>query len=397
VIGVDMDGVSRLVNLDPTTLAETAPGHLPFDGGPTSQVLSPDRKMIAFGTSYDGTIIELDPSTFARSAVVQVLRKRAYGETVLLLVSWPSSHLIVTVAQDSAAHELRPGRLLLIDPVSGHVRRQIPLRGSALAETAALGGTAVILVGDLHDTGPGHLVIVDKSGRVRSVTVPAVKAGWNTEGDQQSPGLLVQGQTAYVVGEGESVTSVDLGSLAAETHLVPGLMAERIVPLEPARAPGSGGIFRRISRSVRWAGPHELLVTGGDTFPSDGGSRNQGVTHPAMLVDTRTWRLTRTFHGAGWVEIADHGRVFLAWMTSFAKGREVDRLAALTRSGRTLWQQRLDDTYANLFDGRLTLSHVSGLHSVELNVRTGKPARQVGTWDHAYLIVWSLRSGMTVL
>jgi hypothetical protein len=395
VIAVDTDADSWLINLDPTTLAETAPGSLRPGDWPTSQVLSPDGTTIAFGTN-DGTIIKIDPSTFTRTGVVQVLNEGPYANQELSLLSWPTSRLIIGLAQGGTAHVLPPGRLLLIDPVTGQIRREVALAGSAVAESAASDGTAVLLVGALHDAGAARLVTVNREGRVRSVVLPAVKAGWNTEADQQWPGLLVHGRTAYAVGEGESITTVDLNSLEVRTHRVLGLMVERILPLAPALTPGSGGIFRVIGRAATWIAPHELLITGADTFPADSGTRNQSVSHPATAVDTRTWRITETFHGASRVELSGDGRVFLAWTTTFVNGREVDGLVGMTRTGWPLWQLQLQDRYANLFDGRLILSHTSGMQSQELDVRTGQPIRGVGTWDHEYLIIWTLHGGMRV-
>jgi hypothetical protein len=396
VIAVSTDTRSRLVNLDPRTLRATTTAPLRPGDWPTSQVLSPDGGTIAFGTTNDGEILKMDPSTFTLSGAVQVVHKRPYANKELQLLSWPRTRLIVGVAQGFTVHALEPGRLLLIDPTTGMVRRGIPLHGSAVAETATANGTAVLLVGGLRDTGVARLVTVDTNGRIRSVPLPTVKAGWHTEADQQWPALLVHAGTAYAVGEGESVTTINLRSLQVGTHPVAGLMVERILPLEPAMTPGSGGVYRVISRSVTWIAPHQLLVTGGDTFPADSGTRNQNVVHPAMLVDTRNWQITRTFHGAGRVEVAGDGRVYVEWTTAFVNGRAMDGIVGSTRTGRELWQLSLGNRYANIYDGRLVISHTSGLHSQELDVRSGQPVQRLGTWDHEYLIIWTAHSGMRV-
>lgn len=395
VIAFD-DGSRTLVDLDPETFAASGRARLRLGDWPTSQVLSPDGNTIALGTVSDGTIITFDPATFTLTEVVHVLHERPAANAELRLLGWPRTHLLLGLAQGFTVHVLRPGRLLLIDPANGQVRRQIALDGSAVAWAVAPNGTAVVLVGGLRSTRHARLVTVDPLGKVRSVALPLVPAGWHTEADQEWPGLAVHGRTAYVVGEGEAVTTVDLVGLTVETHRVAGLMAEQILPLEPAFPPGSGGVFRSIRRDATWINSHQMLVTGRDTFPADGQTRNQGVLHPAMIVDTRTWSIVQTFHGAAQVEPASDGERFVAWTTSYAGGRESDGLAGITPAGRTLWRRRLGGGYANLYDGRLIVSHIGGTRSQELDVRTGKPRRAVGRWKHAYLLLWSRHGGLRV-
>jgi len=385
-----------LVSLDPVTLRQERGSRVRLNRFPVSQVLSPDGRTIAFGAVSHGTITTVDPATFTRTGVMKVLHQNRGTPQELLLVSWPTEHLIVGVAQSYLAHQLFAGRLLLIDPGSRDVRRRVPLRGMAIAESSASDGTAIVLVGDIHDTGPGRLVIVDPRGHIRAVRLPAIKAGANTEADTQSPGLVVHGRTAYIVGEGEAVTTVDLDSLRVVSHPVPGLMIERVLPLAPPMPPGSGGIYRGINRSVVWSGRHQLLVAGSDNFPAADGTRNQWVSHPVMLVDPRTWRVTRTFHGADRVEAVGDRGLYLEWRTTFRNGREVRRLAVTTATGRLLWQVRLRNAYPDLYGNRLIVSVGYGSHAKELDVRTGRLVRRLARWAPDRVIFWSRKHGMRV-
>ncbi len=391
VIAIDGYAVGRLANLDPATLRPTGPRRLRLTDYPSSQVLSPDGTTIAFGTVNTGTIITFDPGTFTQTGALHVLHGGNYVRE-LELVSWPTERLIVGVAQGVTAHRARPGQLLLIDPAGGHVRRQLRLHGTAIAEAAAADGTAVVLVGHLNNPGPARLFVVDGRGRIRSALLPGVKAG-GREADAHWPGLVVHGRTAYVVGEGEAMTTVDLDSLQVRMHRVPGLMVEHIAPLLPAMTPGSGGIFRSIFRSATWVAPHVVHVSGYDNLPADGGTRNQSVSHPAMLVDTQTWRISRVFHGVERVESVRSG--YIEWRSAYAHG-QVRSLAAVSASGYERWRRQLRDTFASLYGGRLIVSHVNRPRSQELDVRTGRVLREIGRWDHKYLIMWSLADGMSV-
>jgi hypothetical protein len=384
------------MSLDPVTLQPERGSLVPLRNSLVSQVLGPDGTTIAFGSGTHGTIVTFDPASFTRIGLMRVPPKNRSVPQELLLVSWPSDHLIVGVAQAYLAHQLFAGQLVLIDPAERKVRKRVPLHGSAIAEASASAGTTVVLVGDVHDTGPGHLVVVDPKGHIRSVSLPAIKAGANTEADTQWPGFVVHGRTAYVVGEGEAITAVDLESLRVESHAVPDLMVERVLPLPPPMTPGSGGIYRSIGRSVVWDGPHRLLVTGSDNFPAHGATRNQWVSHPAMLVDTHSWRVTRTFHDAERVEAVGHRGPYLEWRSTYRGRREVRRLAATTSSGRLLWQMRLRNDYPSLFGKRLIVSVGYRSRAEELNVRTGDLVRRLRTWNPDYVIFWSRKHGMRV-
>ena len=115
-----------------------------------------------------------------------------------------------------------------------------------------------------------------------------------------------------------------------------------------------------------------------------------------MLVDTHSWRVTRTFHDAERVEAVGHRGPYLEWRSTYRGRREVRRLAATTSSGRLLWQMRLRNDYPSLFGKRLIVSVGYRSRAEELNVRTGDLVRRLRTWNPDYVIFWSRKHGMRV-
>jgi hypothetical protein len=175
----------------------------------------------------------------------------------------------------------------------------------------------VLLLGRPASIGPARVAVVDAGGRVRTVSLPGIAAGFQEPADwdkvgassrRAQPGLAVDpdGRRAFVVGAGDPLAMVDLRTLEVAWHRTeprPGLLGRLADWLLPAAEAKS---VHGPVRMAAWLGDGLMAVWGQDeTEPLVRGPTVEQWLRPAglRLVDTRAWRAT-TIHpqasGAVW-------------------------------------------------------------------------------------------------
>jgi hypothetical protein len=144
----------------------------------------------------------------------------------------------------------------------------------------------VLLLAPTDELGFARLAVVDSEGRVRSVVLDRIRAGWRRSEDgeltneYQRPALALDavGGRGFVVGGGAPVAEVDLRSLSVTYHAL-----ARREPAARAKGPVAGS-----SRVALWLGGGLLAFTGEDGRAIGPG---QVETTPAglTLLDTSSW------------------------------------------------------------------------------------------------------------
>ena len=283
----------RLARLDPRSL-EPLPGrHLDLPGPWWVLSVAPDRSMAVLGNEPAGKL-----------AVVDLAGMRSLGTIGVGSLSWTEtsrwvgrSRLLLVMG------ELPVGRhsvMLTLDPHARRVLHRQRLPGPVLTSAHLPDGLVLLLAPD-RGIGPATLALVDERGRIRTVTLTGIAAGYQsveTGGlpvDRQAfPGLAVDpaGRRAYVVAAAAPVAEVDLTTLRVGYHRParPTSPLRRLANwlLPPAQAKGATD---GPARSARWLGDGLLAVAGSDAVASSTKQGAREVQRPSglELIDTRTW------------------------------------------------------------------------------------------------------------
>jgi hypothetical protein len=284
------------------------------------------------------------------------------------LLSWPRAHTIIGCSQQYAAHRDFPTSLLVIDPVAHRVR-SVPLHATVVA-TAVAQQRTLLLVAPLHRVGPARLVVVSSRGRVRSVGLPNVAAGFGPgpdwDNEDVEPGLMATTHRADVVDADGVVTEVELATLDISESRIAGvpLLAAEGKPMDP----GSGGVMWNDDANFAAAGSHRLLYQSGGYRPIRG--KNQLVGRPIAVVNTHTWRVVRLYRHA-----------FDAWhtggLTYVATGRGSDQLnktelVAMDPSGGIVFRRQGHGLRWDHSAGVLVERGLNGSHAEQLDPRSGR-------------------------
>jgi hypothetical protein len=173
--------------------------------------------------------------------------------------------------------------LVMADPVAGRVlsRRQLAPAGIVAARA---GDRLVLLRSPIDQIGPAQLSVVDGRGRIKTVQLPGIRAGFQNPPDWDRPGaygitrdagLAVHpaGRRAFVVTAGPTIAEVDLASLRVTYRqlrqpasllrrlahwLVPPAQAKQVVgtwtvrPLDPAAPLASWQAGRLLAYGGSW-------------------------------------------------------------------------------------------------------------------------------------------------
>jgi hypothetical protein len=378
VVGYKPAVVARL---DPRTL-RPLPGpriELPF--GVSGYGWSPDGSRLVLGDLDDDALHVVDPVRLRRLATI---RFGIVAEAPQQL-AWLGPRRVAVVAGN-------PGdgaTLVLADPVAGRVLSRRPLAPAGIVAAGA-GDRLVLLRTPIDRIGPARLSVVDHRGRIETVQLTGVLAGFQSPPDWDQPGaygitrdaaLAVDptGGRAFVVAAGPTVAEVDLAGLQVTYRRLrqPSSLLRRLAHwlVPPAEAKQVAGTWR----SACWLGGGTLAVWGGDSSVTGDTPETQRMDQEPSglkLVDTRAWTvrpLDPAAPNASW----QAGRL-LAYGRTWDDEAEHERGTGLTVHGpgwarHLLGTRSVDDAYLN---GDLVYASVDNggdqLGRVVVSLRSGR-------------------------
>jgi hypothetical protein len=267
---------------------------LPY--GVSGYAWSPDRSRLVLGDLDDDALHVVDPARLRRLATI---RFGMVAEAPQQL-AWLGPRRLAVVAgspSDGAT-------LVMADPVAGRVLSRQPLAPAGIVAARA-GDRLVLLHSEVDRIGPARLSVVDDRGRIETVQLSGVRAGFQNPPDWGRPGaygttrdvgLAVDpaGERAFVVAAGTTVAEVDLASLRVTYRQLrpPASLLRRLAHwlVPSAEAKQVAGTWR----SACWLGGGTLAVWGGDSAVTGDTPETQRMgQHPSglKLVDTRTWTI----------------------------------------------------------------------------------------------------------
>ena len=143
----DTDTVATLLDVDPSTNRPFGRSLRLNDLSRDEPLISPDRRVIALGSSYNGRITRVDPVAWRRLAPFQVGERwnaedGSTGDRVDLL-SWPGLLIATTGRWEGKYPEERS--VIVVDPAGGRVTAREPLGGWQEQEAVAPDGGVLIL------------------------------------------------------------------------------------------------------------------------------------------------------------------------------------------------------------------------------------------------------------
>lgn len=279
---------------DPATLQPSGRG-LRIGANAWAWSRSPDGRTVALaGGQQDrpAIVVFVDTPTLRRMGRLRFAPGGPAGMRWLA----PDRLLLVTSTESGSV-------VRLVDPTELRQLAQIALPGR-LARGARTRDGLALLLGPQQGFGPAQLVLVDRALSVRSVPLARIEVGWEvpqpaadgsgeTPARMRVPGLAVDptGTRAVVVGAGEPVAEIDLGSSAVAYH--PQL--ERRLALAAKSISGP-------ELSATWLPGGKVAVTGTVYGGLDATTRMiRQDPFGLVLLDTRTWRSRLAARGVAWV------------------------------------------------------------------------------------------------
>jgi hypothetical protein len=314
VLGVVWRGAAgaetaELAWLDPVSLRPRPGRRLDLGRHGVGWAVAPDQSLAVFaggGDANDGRLLVVDPRRLRRLGTIRL------GERWW---EWPHasswlgrSRVLLAgggVVEGPDGDDRSATTVTLVDPLARRAVTRRTLAGELLA-SGRLPDGLVLVLGPPTGIGRPRLAVVDGGGRVRTVTLGRIAAGFQPPADfaqagassrRAQPGLAVDpaGRRALVVAAGGPVAEVDLGDLGVAWHRLgprPGLLDRLAGWLLPAAEAKS---VHGPVRLAAWLGDGRLAVWGyDDTRPVVRGATVAQWRRPAglQLVDTRTWTAT---------------------------------------------------------------------------------------------------------
>ena len=286
VIGYKPAVVARF---DPRTLRPLPGPRLRLAYGVSSYGWSPDRARLVLGDVDDDVLHVIDPVRLRRLATIRFgivaeapqwlawlgPRRVAVAAGNSADVSVPQSNSTQTTEIPVAVVPVSQWRPQVADPVAGRVLSRRRLAPAGIL-AAAVGDRLVLVHYPADQIAPVLVSVVDDQGRIRTVQLSRVRAGFQHPPDWDRPGaygiardaaLAVDraGGRAFVVAAGRSVAEVDLASLRATYRQLrqPASLLRRLAHwlVPPAEAKQVAGT----RRSACWLGDGTLAVWGTDS------------------------------------------------------------------------------------------------------------------------------------
>ena len=249
-----------------------------------SPVLSPDRRVVAFGGYNFGEVVRVDLARMRRLPAVKV------GGSAVDVLAWPSPNRMLAVTGPGEGKLPGPKTLRVVDPVAGRVLASRPL-GIVIATSTSTAGEAVLVTAPAkhqgeNSIGPAHLVIAAPDGAIRELVLPHVTAGFDLQA-LRYPGLAVDvaNRRAWVIpGGGAPVAEVDLATGGVQDRPA---LAAATAPAGPPHETGTQNAFQGPRRMAQWLGDGLIAVSGSDAAIV---GYDQADTPAGLrILDTRTW------------------------------------------------------------------------------------------------------------
>jgi hypothetical protein len=278
-----------LARLNPLTLTPRRGRALKLKDAIFAWSLSPDGSKLV--TAAGGDV--LGELRFVDTARMRSSGRLVFPDQVQVLQTfWPEEQRLYAVVthlsrRPDGNFDRTPASLVTIDPATGQIVGERSLDGYLYKSAYAANALGLIL-GAESGIGPARLAVVGTDGGVTTIPLEGVTVGYepvdpnNLEAGShfRDVGLVLSpdGTRAYVASPGQLV-AIDLRTRALSYHRLGS--ARRL-----QKGPVDGS-----SRSVQWARPGVLLVTGSDLRPRAGSDTERIEIHAAtpQLVDTRDW------------------------------------------------------------------------------------------------------------
>jgi hypothetical protein len=273
-------GSRALVRVDARTLE---PVGAPLAMEPTSGpfVRSPDGSTLAVGAGRALTFIDTTRMT-------QVRVKQVVANGQLRIVGWPTKTRLFAFTCCSAKNEL-----IVFDPVKRVVVKHVPVKRT-FGNPVALSNGIAYVASPVNSISPARVVVVDRGGAIRAVTVQRIRAGVNWKrqrsgpiGNIRQPGFTADAErgVGYLVDAAGLVAEVDLETLKVTYHRLT-TAARRLARVEKE--------LNGPMRFAQWLGEGRIAVTGSDAKTrrlSNGTRRATWSPAGVAVVDTRSWRI----------------------------------------------------------------------------------------------------------
>ena len=299
VLGVIGYKPAVVARLDPRTLRPLPGPRLTLPYGVSGHLWSPDRERLVLGDLDDDALYVIDPVRLRRLATIRFGIVAASSQELV----WLGPRRLAAVAGDPADGST----LVLADPVAGRVLSRRRLAPAGIRAFGA-GDRLVLLHTPVEQMAAARLSVVDDRGRMRTVQLAGVRAGFQSPPDWGRPGaygvmrdpaLAVDpvGRPpgrAFVIAGGDTIAEVDLATLQVTYRRLrqPASLLRRLAHwlVPPAEAKLVAGTWR----SACWLGEETLAVWGGDNSVTGDSPATQRVhQRPSgiRLIDTRTWTI----------------------------------------------------------------------------------------------------------
>jgi hypothetical protein len=315
---------------------------------------SPDETMLALGADDRGYVQLVDLGRMASLGTIDI-----GGNGYFERLHWVAPDLLL------ASVSGLPSRVVALDPVAGKVLSEHALDGTVLSSVPVDGGL-VLLLAPADRIGRARLVAFD-GGKVRTVELAEIRAGWEQEGEteedyrarQSIPALAVEpgGARALVVPAGNRVAEVDLGTLAVRYHDLSepvsllGRLRDWLEPAAQAKA------IDGPERNAVWL-ENGLVAVSGSHYKAGEGDDVDVTPAGLVLIDPEDWSIRRLSDEASWV--ASRGGALLASAWDEGSGEQVvtvfdpdgEQRFSLARRGGDLSQTSGGLLYAATDEGR---------------------------------------------
>lgn len=348
---------SSVRQVDPDTLEPVTRRGLRLGGYSWRLALSPDREQAVFG-------IDSGELVFVDLPKMEVEARLRLGSPDLIVqpIGWPRRDLLYVLScRDAGKYGCFDNRLLLIDPTGPKQVAAIDLNGGASGRYDWTSRRAVIRVSPIN-LKPTRLLVAEPSGSIHEVELGRILAG--TEERRfgphiVSPGFVVGGGRAIVLGTRGLIAEVSLKSRRVRYHRAPELSTTRL-NMRRAISERWGGTVNPSSEQAvfaKTAWPGTLLVLSHRSVLTQRGQRvrRSNRTH---LLDTQTW-ITRQAPSnymlrAADVLITSEGRPYRGPHTILAYERSGVVRYRLKLRGSITYSTYGDRLYVGRLDGRTT-------------------------------------------
>jgi hypothetical protein len=307
-LGILYGPSATLVRVEPATLRVLPGPRLDVGNHTYAWSFSADRTRLALGGDWSDRGVpellvvdavglrELERLPVAPRGWLRGTRWLPGGRVLAVVDGWDAGTIVATV-----------------DVGRRRVAARRTLEGAPLHVVPTRDGMAILLAAR-DRIGPARLAVVRPSGEIDVVSLERMLAGSRPTGSATraefrsvTPALAVDrvGDRAFVVGAGDSLAEVDLGTLAVTSRRVSrprSLLGRLAAWLQPAAQAKS---VEGPTRHAQWLGGGLLAVSGGDYASVSGRPRATTFRGAGVrLIDTRSWTTRSVAPGADFFRVA---------------------------------------------------------------------------------------------